>query len=790
MGFVSREEIGRYGQADYPAVEFGKVYMRDLPGKKGTGDYIREMAVIVAELEGGQRPFGSFVERGSFHIHDELGFAVVGIGMGEDAVYTAVCRPDGGYESVFAILRLEADEFSFGQGLMEVVNPAFDVGSHKRSPNLGPVRGKTTRQKRSYGLWALPIAAVFGLVLYVKAVWGHVAFFTQDSFSILSLTDDMIRFEPPNLEQYATGRPVNPWPLAYPSLLAYLRFGLRVAPDTAAYMLQGFIVLGLVWYSLRAQVNAAWLIVQASESSLWLLGHAWAEGLFVLGCLMTAYALEYRRKVGLSFAALLALHARMPGLPALLAGFLLLKRKGKVLVWLGVPVVSVVAYYIWNSFYTGNPTGGPREVIRHDWGHWFPATGKALLNELAWIRDTDNVFFLLVQIGLLTVLVLRTRIRRDSARLLVGMGIGYGVFTIGSHAVFRFAEDLDTRLLGPATVLVLAGLLSDIRLTRKQVLLLTGGLLVASLPFKALWQGESGHYAPTPYPLVVPAWAPAMPIPERNPLTVEGVELGRALFHDTRLSGSGKVSCAGCHQPKNAFGRHDPPHPGMRNTPSLLNVGWQQRLFWDGGVSDLESVSLAPLHSATEMGGNLVDVRTLLRTDGHYKRLMRKAFGTDTAQSWHILQALAQYQRTLVSRGAKVDKKDWKHTEQEVFGAQLFSENCARCHTPPFYTDFGYHAVYDVPGEPLWPLTTLRNGRYRVTQQLADLGAYKTPSLRNVTLTGPYMHDGGLGRLEDCLGHGTISVQALSEKYGADTNAIRTAFVRYMEALTDTLPSR
>ncbi|MCF4970741.1 cytochrome-c peroxidase, partial [Nostoc sp. CMAA1605] len=303
-------------------------------------------------------------------------------------------------------------------------------------------------------------------------------------------------------------------------------------------------------------------------------------------------------------------------------------------------------------------------------------------------------------------------------------------------------------------------------------------------------EGKGGNYAPTPYRLSTPAWAPAMPIPQRNPLTVEGVELGRALFHDTRLSGSGKVSCAGCHQPKNAFARHDPPHPGMRNTPSLLNIGWHPRLFWDGGVSDLESVSLAPLHSAAEMGGNLVDVRTLLRTDGHYRRLLRKAFGTDSAQSWQILQALAQYQRTLVTKGARVDKPDWMPTEQEALGQLLFGESCARCHTPPFYTDFAYHAVYRVPAQPLWPIRSLENGRYRITQQPADLGAYKTPSLRNAMRTAPFMHDGSLTRLEDCLGHGTVSVQALSEKYGADTNAIRAAFVKYLEALTDTVPSR
>ena len=100
----------------------------------------------------------------------------------------------------------------------------------------------------------------------------------------------------------------------------------------------------------------------------------------------------------------------------------------------------------------------------------------------------------------------------------------------------------------------------------------------------------------------LPAWAPAMAIPDRNPLTVEGVTLGQALFHDKRLSGSGQMSCASCHRPGMAFAQRGVVQVAGRNTPSLLNVGWQKALFWDGGVASLESVALAPLHSSAGNG--------------------------------------------------------------------------------------------------------------------------------------------------------------------------------------------
>jgi cytochrome c peroxidase len=161
-------------------------------------------------------------------------------------------------------------------------------------------------------------------------------------------------------------------------------------------------------------------------------------------------------------------------------------------------------------------------------------------------------------------------------------------------------------------------------------------------------------------------------------------------------------------------------------------------------------------------------------------------FGTDSIESIHFLRALAQYQRTLVSSGARADKEILL-TQQERFGKQLFMQACASCHAPPFYTDFNYHRVYKTPKTPFHPLQNILNGRFRITQNLGDLSAYKTPSLRNVALTYPYMHDAGVPNLFDCLSHGTVQIDTLSKEKGLPSNQIKQALVSYLEALTDSV---
>jgi cytochrome c peroxidase len=165
--------------------------------------------------------------------------------------------------------------------------------------------------------------------------------------------------------------------------------------------------------------------------------------------------------------------------------------------------------------------------------------------------------------------------------------------------------------------------------------------------------------------------------------------------------------------------------------------------------------------------------------------MVKKAFGTDSVQSVHYVRALAQYMRTLVSTGSGADAG---HLSQlELVGQVAFSQICASCHTPPFYTDFEYYALGEKLKKPFVPIQNLANGRYRISLQNRDLGAFKTASLRNVARTAPYMHDGSLPNLAACLHHGSRSLSELAKANKLSPNQMQAALVLYLEALSDSL---
>jgi cytochrome c peroxidase len=215
-----------------------------------------------------------------------------------------------------------------------------------------------------------------------------------------------------------------------------------------------------------------------------------------------------------------------------------------------------------------------------------------------------------------------------------------------------------------------------------------------------------------------------------------------------------------------------------------LNVGWQTSLFADGGGKNLESVALAPLHAETEMAGSIKEVVAFLQQDSAYVRLVSAAFRTDSVQSKHVLRSLAQYMRMLVSNGSRADGA--RLTEQELEGEEVFMVACEGCHKKPFYTDFSFHALGNKRSIPMLPLETLANGRFRITQNVPDIGAFKTPSLRNVARTPPYFQDGSIICLDSCLDHGTMSMPYLASKMGKSEKVVRSALVSYLIALSDT----
>lgn len=254
-----------------------------------------------------------------------------------------------------------------------------------------------------------------------------------------------------------------------------------------------------------------------------------------------------------------------------------------------------------------------------------------------------------------------------------------------------------------------------------------------------------------------------VPQPEHNIATEAGVELGEKLFFDPRLSANGKISCASCHFPDRAFtdgvalSRVGVSHkPLIRHAPALFNLAWTDGTFWDGGAKNLESQVFGPLTHPDEMAMDLTLMVRLLQEDAVYPGMFKRAWGTDSVSTMLIARSLAQFERTLISDFSQYDGHSANQTRptlQWEQGQQAFQKNCASCHKEPLLTDNSYHnngidsAFNDRREEQILL------GRYRITMDSADIGKFKTPSLRNLGFTAPYMHDGRFATLEDVIEH-------------------------------------
>ena len=246
---------------------------------------------------------------------------------------------------------------------------------------------------------------------------------------------------------------------------------------------------------------------------------------------------------------------------------------------------------------------------------------------------------------------------------------------------------------------------------------------------------------------------PMIPIPGDNQLTDARVELGRALFFDPLLSVDGTVSCASCHRPEYAYAeplklaKGVSGRIGRRNTPTVLNTAYLTSLFWDGRASSLEEQAVAPIVAHAEMG--IADVTALTRTlEPKYGSQMREAFGRPL--SLHAIgMAIASFERTLLSGDSDFDRFEAGQTDAISIdahrGRSLFfgRAHCGDCHTPPLFTDLAFHNL-GVGWTDSGPSDA---GRFEATGDLQHRGAFKTPSLRDVVLTAPYMHDGSIPTL-------------------------------------------
>lgn len=247
-----------------------------------------------------------------------------------------------------------------------------------------------------------------------------------------------------------------------------------------------------------------------------------------------------------------------------------------------------------------------------------------------------------------------------------------------------------------------------------------------------------------------------------NPLTARGFALGRKLFYDPRLSLDGTVSCGSCHAQVHAFADHGMAKStgingltGTRNAPALANLAWYPTFMWDGGINHLEIMPLAPLTDSLEMGETLPRLIEKLQEDREYPALFSKVFGAEKITDQQLFYALAQFTGMMVSADAKYDRYvngAAAFTETEEAGLVLFRSHCNSCHTAPLFTDFsfrnnGLDTVFKDPG------------RSRITGQESDKGKFRVPSLRNVTLTYPYMHDGRFYTLGQVLDHYTTGIR-------------------------------
>ncbi|MGV6860701.1 MAG: cytochrome-c peroxidase [Putridiphycobacter sp.] len=281
----------------------------------------------------------------------------------------------------------------------------------------------------------------------------------------------------------------------------------------------------------------------------------------------------------------------------------------------------------------------------------------------------------------------------------------------------------------------------------------------------------------TPYELDVPAnlaqYLPAMEIPEDNPMTVEGVALGRKLFYDPILSADHTQACASCHSPEssftdvNQFSTGIDGIEGTRNSMPIINIGWMNALFWDGSAISVEDQAFHPVINPVEMHNTWHQAVDDLQADSEYPELFKSAFGTETIDSVLVVKAIAQFERTLMSGDAPFDKylrgepSGW--SDQDIFeayqGYALFMDeakgDCFHCHGDqynPLWTDNHFH------NNGLDAVITDK-GLGAITGDPTDDGKFKTPTLRNLAFTAPYMHDGRFATLDEVLFHYSFGLQ-------------------------------
>lgn len=295
------------------------------------------------------------------------------------------------------------------------------------------------------------------------------------------------------------------------------------------------------------------------------------------------------------------------------------------------------------------------------------------------------------------------------------------------------------------------------------------------------------------YTLVYPPYFPAPHYqPADNALTNDGIALGRMLFYDPVLSSDSSVSCGTCHSQAHAFSGHNTAfstgvanRKGIRNSPALFNLSWNTSFMADGGINHIEVMPFAPITNPDEMNESLPHVLFKLRRSNRYPELFKKAFGSEQVTDQKLFYALAQFMGSLLSTGSRYDqfrKGEGKMDTDEQAGLMLFRQHCASCHLEPLFTDYsfrnnGIDTVFKDPGRGL------------ITGNSSDRGKFKVPSLRNVALTYPYMHNGRFYTLEAVLDHyaGSVRYSPTADINGnmSLNETEKKQIIKFLKTLTD-----
>ncbi|WP_306617897.1 cytochrome-c peroxidase [Chryseobacterium ginsenosidimutans] len=259
------------------------------------------------------------------------------------------------------------------------------------------------------------------------------------------------------------------------------------------------------------------------------------------------------------------------------------------------------------------------------------------------------------------------------------------------------------------------------------------------------------------YNLTFPSYFPEMTFDASgNPVTKNGVELGRKLFYEGRLSRNNTISCGFCHIQENAFTHHGhtvshgvDDRIGIRNAPPIQNMAFLKRYMWDGVIHNLNEQPIIPITNEDEMDSSMPEVISKLSSDSKYKKLFKEAYGDENITGERVLKALSQFMATMISADSKYDRfRQGKEnfSSEEAQGMNLFQQKCASCHSGGLFTDESFRntGMY-------YNMQFKDAGRYRVTLDQNDWMKFRVPSLRNVEYTAPYMHDGRFYTLDAVL---------------------------------------